>query len=349
MTSEKNLYNDQLEGNAEAVDGMFESLMIDYTLSQLHSLAEAAKISINIFDKFKVSGVAVPDGIAYARAAASFFDDLGDYKMKLENGESEGSLKAEKAQICANIMGVFGTLTGEIKILEPLSAPLTYGADCLHAGAEIIQNRIELLDEYDKILDDALGWDDVDSHSSGLIVADEEKKYYSELLSEVRDLRNQLKEACVYDDSLESLISELDSILSQFDNKTNEIINKVEEKSGYRASNLSDLANHATSEKNNSNGGDWTDTTTDETSDDANDRYGDSGKTPAPRDPLIIDLGKKGIELTNVENGVHFDIDKNGFAEKQPGPMERTVSLYLIAMAMDSLMTAANYSATKLL
>ena len=37
--------------------------MIDYTLSQLHSLAEAAKISINILDKFKVSGVAVPDGL----------------------------------------------------------------------------------------------------------------------------------------------------------------------------------------------------------------------------------------------------------------------------------------------
>lgn len=29
--------------------------MIDYTLSQLHSLAEAAKISINILDKFKVN------------------------------------------------------------------------------------------------------------------------------------------------------------------------------------------------------------------------------------------------------------------------------------------------------
>ena len=60
---------------------MFESLMIDYTLSQLHSLAEAAKISINIFDKFKVSGVAVPDSIAYARAVSSLFDNLGDYKM----------------------------------------------------------------------------------------------------------------------------------------------------------------------------------------------------------------------------------------------------------------------------
>ncbi len=35
-----------------------------------------------------------------------------------------------------------------------------------------------------------------------------------------------------------------------------------------------------------------------------------------PRDPLVIDLGIPGIELTSVENGVHFDLDKNGFAEK---------------------------------
>ncbi len=31
---------------------------------------------------------------------------------------------------------------------------------------------------------------------------------------------------------------------------------------------------------------------------------------------MVIDLGKKGIELTNVDGGVHFDLDKNGFAEK---------------------------------
>lgn len=35
-----------------------------------------------------------------------------------------------------------------------------------------------------------------------------------------------------------------------------------------------------------------------------------------PRDPLVIDLATPGIELTSVENGVHFDLDKNGFAEK---------------------------------
>ena len=36
-----------------------------------------------------------------------------------------------------------------------------------------------------------------------------------------------------------------------------------------------------------------------------------------PRDPLIIDLGGDNtINLTTVENGVFFDLDKNGFAEK---------------------------------
>ena len=35
-----------------------------------------------------------------------------------------------------------------------------------------------------------------------------------------------------------------------------------------------------------------------------------------PRDPLIIDLGTPNLELKSIENGAHFDLDKNGFAEK---------------------------------
>lgn len=35
-----------------------------------------------------------------------------------------------------------------------------------------------------------------------------------------------------------------------------------------------------------------------------------------PRDPLIIDLGAQGVELTSVDDGVYFDLDKNGYAEK---------------------------------
>ena len=45
--------------------------------------------------------------------------------------------------------------------------------------------------------------------------------------------------------------------------------------------------------------------------------YLTSTQITPPRDPLIIDLDNlPGIELTTVEDGVHFDIDKNGFAEK---------------------------------
>lgn len=62
--------------------------------------------------------------------------------------------------------------------------------------------------------------------------------------------------------------------------------------------------------------GDWKDDTTNGAKNEAGDNYNDAGNEPAPKDPLIIDLGKKGIELTSLDDGVHFDLDKNGFAEK---------------------------------
>lgn len=55
---------------------------------------------------------------------------------------------------------------------------------------------------------------------------------------------------------------------------------------------------------------------TDEVIDKAKKDFIDAGYAPAPRDPLVIDLGKAGIELTSVKNGVHFDLDNNGFAEQ---------------------------------
>lgn len=47
-----------------------------------------------------------------------------------------------------------------------------------------------------------------------------------------------------------------------------------------------------------------------------NDEYTRAGNAHPPVDPLAIDLGALGIDLTSLENGVHFDLDKNGFAEK---------------------------------
>lgn len=41
-----------------------------------------------------------------------------------------------------------------------------------------------------------------------------------------------------------------------------------------------------------------------------------AGEAQPPRDPLVIDLGATGIELHSLENGVYFDLDNNGFAER---------------------------------
>ena len=60
----------------------------------------------------------------------------------------------------------------------------------------------------------------------------------------------------------------------------------------------------------------WTADTTNGTKNASGNGYNDAGNAPPPKDPLVIDLGKRGIELTSLDDGVHFDLDKNGFAEK---------------------------------
>ncbi len=49
---------------------------------------------------------------------------------------------------------------------------------------------------------------------------------------------------------------------------------------------------------------------------DLSEMFDAAGEEQPPRDPLIIDLGSEGIELCSLENGVNFDLDNNGFAEK---------------------------------
>lgn len=54
----------------------------------------------------------------------------------------------------------------------------------------------------------------------------------------------------------------------------------------------------------------------DKTSSDNEKEYKEATTKMPPRDPLVIDLNGDYVHPTDVENGVHFDIDNNGFAEK---------------------------------
>lgn len=49
---------------------------------------------------------------------------------------------------------------------------------------------------------------------------------------------------------------------------------------------------------------------------DESENFDEASNAAPPRDPLAIDFGAAGIELTTLENGVYFDLDNNGFAEK---------------------------------
>ncbi|WP_295091361.1 hypothetical protein [Ruminococcus sp.] len=48
---------------------------------------------------------------------------------------------------------------------------------------------------------------------------------------------------------------------------------------------------------------------------DSGERFGDAGAAQPPRDPLIIDINGDGVHTTSVADGVHFDLDNNGFKE----------------------------------
>lgn len=49
---------------------------------------------------------------------------------------------------------------------------------------------------------------------------------------------------------------------------------------------------------------------------DENDEYEEASQAQPPRDPLIIDFDASGIDLCALAEGVNFDLDNNGYAEK---------------------------------
>ncbi len=89
-----------------------------------------------------------------------------------------------------------------------------------------------------------------------------------------------------------------------------------QERSNYWMDKGTRLYDSMTQKEREKYGKEWPYDTTDERKNGSNDKYDKAGNEPAPKDPLIIDLGKTGIELTSLDDGVHFDLDKNGFAEK---------------------------------
>ncbi len=310
----------------ENVDVFFASMAETYTISQLRALADGMDKIASIQDWQKYyndpnhRNTVVFKELKYgfdAYCIASNLSGIIDIYSSMNDGEPEHTKKAKYAQVAAKIINIFGTVVSWNEFTACLSDTLTYGSLCLENGAKIIENRLTLLDEYDAVLDEILSGDEnVEIFNSKIEGTTEEINELRNQISLLTSARTDFEKCNINVESLDNAINIAQMRLDSLTKKSDEIIQTANKLTGKNATNLSDVANDIIEIRNNSTGEDWTDTTTDETTEDSDEGLTESDETPAPRDPLVIDLGKKGIELTGLENGVHFDLDKNGFAEK---------------------------------
>ena len=140
-------------------------------------------------------------------------------------------------------------------------------------------------------------------------VSEEEKQVIddaADVLWALGLLDDQYNPVDVNEDEIKDSISDIDSD----DDAADDVVDKYEDKSGNDNKNNNDdkNSNDDDSEANDDDGMDVGDEKYD---------YDESKKQTTPRDPLIIHFSnEERIVLTNVENGVNFDLDNNGFAER---------------------------------
>ena len=251
---------------------------------QSSSLKDALSTYASYMDKTYLNGKykGALSGLDELDDIVSSVEDLSRIKEGLNN--SDDAIRRRVLLKLGDMFFEFGKKAAGK--LPPLISNLVefqfeLGQKLLNEGAAIINNHIDQLEECDDILNAVL-YGDYDGESLTKIVSD------------MRDYQKLCDALKVFTDAagkdLNEELDKMESICQAYD----EAVERGKIPSG----------------------NDWMSPTGKDAADDADDGYGESSKTPPPRDPLVIDLGKSGIELTNVENGVYFDLDKNGLAEK---------------------------------
>ncbi|MCX4375867.1 MAG: hypothetical protein OSJ61_06810 [Lachnospiraceae bacterium] len=248
-------------------------------------LIKNSRIDVNAITNAKNIGNGIKDGIEVVVDTAEFVDTIN----KLNMAKNENDYDAYIAEL-PNLGNCI--LNGAKYIAsDPINSSIIGCAqDTFNKGVDEINNHVSQL-KYTEVMCD---------YYSGKTDA----KGAAEALKDVKGLSKKEKAEIAALLEMQELL-EKNGVKSDTSDLLNDLINKG-----------SDIYNNMTDEEKDDYGKKWPDSTTDETKDNASDGANEAGSKQPPRDPLVIDLGKKGIELTNVDGGVHFDLDKNGFAEK---------------------------------
>lgn len=201
----------------EIVDGFFASMTETYTISQLRSLADGMDKIASVQDWQKYindpnhKNTVIFKEIKYgfdAYCIASNLSGIIDVYSSMDDGEPEHTKKAKYAQVAAKIINIFGTVVSWNKFTACISDTLTYGPLCLENGVKIIESRLTLLDEYDKLLDEILMSDDgVDNFNSKIEGTTEEINELRNQISLLKGSRNDFAECNINIDSLDNAIN----------------------------------------------------------------------------------------------------------------------------------------------
>lgn len=248
-----------------------------------------SKINLSVFSDLYEGYDTVTDVVGIAQNIAQFIEGYGDYKFFSDDPDirSEALYNMTKG-----VLGLSKTVLETIPICGPV-----YGfivgelSAAFDAGYNVIKGRVDQL-KYTEYMCD---------YYAGYITA-------SQLYDKVKKL-GHLKNK----DEIEAKIAMEALLESKGMERNTSDPARFEE---WRK-NGDDIFEHMDKKEKKKYGQDsWKYDTNEEKKEEQGKNYGDSNNTPPPKDPLIIDLGREKIELTTVKDGVYFDLDRNGLAEK---------------------------------
>ena len=227
------------------------------------------------------------DAVEIGSNIKSLIDALGDYKLASQTGDPDGIADSYKLML-DGVLGVTEKVCEKVPIAGPiLSLVINHLHNAFDTGHEIVTK-----------------------YADNIRYTNAMCEYYTEEITR-QQLINKL-EKMKYLENKEEIIQllKIEEILSQ---------NGLDDKPSSHTDEKEKWINENNKNEEQNGGGDpngWKNDTTEKDKENQGEQTDNAGKQLPPKDPLIIDLGENDINLSNVANGVYFDLDNDGIAEK---------------------------------
>ena len=231
---------------------------------------------------------------------------------------SDGSDKQKAlADATQGVMEALSYISGAFPVTDPVSMVFSIGAVCLEEGSDILYNHVQEIEQLTQEVDDILNnrikpektWDDWEKELDQLGL---KGTIIGSIIGFLKGIEVTFPDEDKKPDNYNQCLEQFEKKYTRFNSCVSVIRTFVNSNKG----NKNNKNLFAVSSENNEQNNTWTSEITNITKRKAGSLYIAATQASESVDPLVIDLGKKGIELTSLDDGVYFDLDNNGFAER---------------------------------